>query len=242
MIGVESPIREKNLFIGFKAGVSAMDMAYSQTMGNKTNSFVNHSILYHHPHSKQLLSCLAFGITLERTLPRFSYGLEMMVNGVNAQAVDDGTTHRFAEMDSAFFVHARVPIRYYFLKDQSISPYLLVAPSLSTYISDLPIPFSEETLQGYSKWNGYDIRWGTRYASTWHLNVLAGAGMVVKINVGDYQMWARFEAAYNIGLLNTIPRGSTLEENEVKRKMRGGEAMIGLSFPLFKNPSYSWMM
>lgn len=238
IIGIESPIREKNLFIGFKFGVSAMDAAYTRTINNKTkDQFVNHSILYQRPDSLQILNCLAAGITLEHTLPYFSYGLDLMVTGINAQQNEADTTFRFATQDSAFFLHARVPVRFYFLKEKPVMPYLMLAPDFSTYVHYGNESFA---INGYSEWNEYDIKWGSRNARAFHLNLVAGAGMVVKINVGDYQMWGRFEAAYNLGLLNTVK--GFAEGIEITRKMRGWEATIGLSFPLFKNPSYSWMM
>lgn len=239
IIGTESPIASKNLFIGFKAGVTAMDVAYTMKNNNKTtDQFVNHSILYQHPDSLQILSCLTTGITIERTLPNFSYGLELTVSGLNARQNKADSTFHFATQDSAFFLHARVPVRLYFLQKEKVSPYVFLAPDFSTYAY---VPINDElTINGQSVWNEYQVKWGNKNARAFHLNVVAGAGMVVKINVGDYQIWGRFEAAYNLGLLNTVK--GTSEDFNVTRKMRGWEATIGLSFPLFKNPSYSWMM
>ena len=58
--GIESPITEKNIGVGLKGGLSAMDMAYK--MGKK--SFVNHTVLYQHPW--EVIHCFAGGITVER--------------------------------------------------------------------------------------------------------------------------------------------------------------------------------
>lgn len=234
-IGIESPIMEKNIFVGFKAGVTAMDMAYSVHTTADEN-FVNHSVLYSNP--GKILNCLAGGITVERTLPLFSYGLELMATGVHAIA----DTAHFAELDSAYFLNARVPLRWYILGGKQVSPYLMIAPELGTYF--YYEVDSVNAINGYSVWNGHGVDWGTRYTKSLNFNVLAGAGVNVRIDVNDYQFWARFEAAYRMGLMNTVPDKVFPDKPDMKvvRKMRGWEATISLSFPLFKNPHYQWLM
>lgn len=242
-IGIESPIQQKNIFIGFKAGLTAMDMAYtiSHHQGSVTDQFVNHSALY--SDARQVLSCLAGGITLERTLPYFSYGLELMATGLNAKKAPNDSP-RLATQDSALYIHARIPVRMYFLKGRKATPYVFVAPEISTYASTDTLAILNKPINGYSNWNGHEILWGTKYANMLNLNILAGAGVAYRIGIGDYEMWARFEAAYNLGLLNTVPKViNGIDPNaEITRKMRGWEATIGVSFPLFKNPSYQWLM
>lgn len=244
-IGIESPIREKNLMIGLKVGVNAMDMAYAVNREQQAEQFVNHSVLYSRStltDIHQLLSCMMGGITFERTLPHFSYGLELTVNGLNAK--DRSGKHHMAKSDSAYYASVRIPVRVSFLKHKRVSPYVFAAPELSTYISMDSIPVLGNSIHGYSVWNNYGVSWGNKYATPLNLNILAGAGINVKIDISDYQFWARFEAAYKLGLLNTVPKKVLPDtpDTEITRKMRGWEATIGLSFPLFKNPSYHWLM
>jgi len=240
MIGIESPVQEKNIMIGFKAGVNAMDMAYAITNTNEdlgTTSFTNYSALY----KGKWLSSLAGGISVERTLHQGSYGLEFMVTSLNALNTSD--EYHFATQDSAFYLNARIPIRAYILRNKKATPYVMVAPELSTYVTADTIALINNAVNGYSVWNGHNINWGTKYANTFNFNILVGAGVNYKINLADYQIIARFEAAYKLGLLNTLPKTIDIAPDmEIKRMMRGWEATIGLSFPLIKNPSYQWMM
>ncbi|MBR4391538.1 MAG: hypothetical protein IKT08_05490 [Bacteroidales bacterium] len=226
--GLERPVTDRNLYFGFKVGINAMDMAYSKDRVH----FVNHSVLYQRPFSKDALGCLVGGVTFERTLPRFSYGLEGMLTGTNAVAPADTTKFHYATQDTAYFLHVRVPIRLNLLKDKKVTPYLFVAPDVSTYI-DHKIGKKGP----HSIWNGMEVNWGSNNTNWFDIHLIAGAGMNVRIDWGDYEFCARLEAGYNLGLLNTIPK-----ELKLQRKTRGWETTIGLSFPLFKNPSYQWFM
>lgn len=227
--GIERPIMDRNLYLGFKVGINAMDMAYSK---NRV-SFVNHSVLYQNP--LKAIDCLAGGITLERTLPMFSYGLEVMVTGTNAVKPADNTEFHYASQDSAFFVHVRVPIRVNLMRNKKTTPYLFVAPDVSTYID---YEFNEKLgIHGQSIWNGIAMQWGDSNAAWFNVHVLAGVGMNIRVEIGDYEFCTRVEAGYNLGLLNTLSKNLELE-----RKTRGWEATVGLSFPLFKNPSFQWFM
>lgn len=227
VIGIESPIAEKNIFIGIKGGVNAMDMVYR----TNENSFVNHSVLYQRPY--QALSCLVGGITVERTTPRFSYGAEVLITGLNAQKPADES--RYAEHDSAFFANLRIPVRLNLFTKSRVVPYVFVAPQISTYI-DAKIT-DKIGFKGYSKWNGVSMDWGRRNAAPIHLSVLAGLGINYKIDIKNYEVLTRLEAGYQLGLLNTLPSNINMS-----RKARGWEATISLSFPLFTNPHYSWLM
>ncbi len=225
--GIESPITEKNIGIGIKGGINAMDMAYH--IGDR--SFVNHTVLYQHP--EQAFHCVTGGLSVERITPLLSYGVELMVSGVDARMPKD--TIRYAERDSSFFVQLRLPVRLNLKHGKKFIPYLFVAPEVSTY---LYLPINDKyTINGYSVWNGVAMNWGTKNAATLHLNVIAGAGVNYKIEIGNYELLARLEAGYKMGLLNTLPN-----DIGMTRKMMGWEATIGLVFPLFKNPHYSWLM
>lgn len=225
--GIESPVNEKNIGIGLKGGLSAMDMAYK--MGK--NSFVNHTVLYQHP--ERAIHCFAGGITVERITPRLSYGLELMLTGLDA--VKPADSIRYVEQDSAFYAHIRIPVRLNLLKGRKFIPYVFIAPEVSTY---LYLPITEKhTINGYSVWNGVGMNWGNKNAAPLNVSVLAGAGVNYKIEIGNYEILARFEAGYQYGLLNTLPNGIGMS-----RKMRGWEATVGLVFPLFKNPHYTWLM
>lgn len=232
---IEDPIMKNNLFLGVKAGVTAMDMAY--TKGN--TSFVNHSVLYSNP--KNILSCSVAGLTVERSLPGFSYGVECLLTGLNAQSpkVSNGQPD-YVRQDSAFFLNVRVPLRLKFLNnqrpDQSVAfhPYVFVAPNVSTY---LYAPLSQDlVINGYSVWNGEGIKWGRKNTQFLNLSVVGGLGLESDIEVGMYVIRARFEAAYHYGLLNMAPEALGMD-----RKTRGWEATLGVSFPLFKNPHYAWL-
>ena len=225
--GIESPITEKNIGIGFKGGISAMDMAYN--MGK--NSFVNHTVLYQHP--EKAIHCFAGGITVERMTPRLSYGVELMLTGLDARKPTDSI--RYAESDSAFYAHLRIPVRLNLHQGKRFVPYVFVAPEVSTY---LYLPINDKfTINGYSVWNGVGMNWGNKNAAPLNVSVMAGAGVNYKIEVGNYEILARFEAGYQLGLLNTLPNNLG-----ITRKTMGWEATLGLVFPLFKNPHYTWLM
>lgn len=224
-LGKESRVLAKNINIGIKGGVNALDMAYS----NENNAFVNPSILYSKP--LQMTSCLMGGIYVERTLPRFAYGVEFLVNGLNAVNVDTVKPH-YATQDSAFFAQVRIPVKVRFFSDKNVVPYIFVAPSVGTYLS---AEFLGTVYDGYSIWNGESISWGTNNTRSLQMNVVAGAGVDFKIPVSLYEINLRVEACYTLGLLDlTSPNLS------FNRKTRGWEATIGVNFPLFTNPSYVW--
>lgn len=225
-IGDESLVMKKNIFIGVKGGVTAMDMQYKNP---NDNGFVNHSALYQG--IGNLKGCWTGGFFVERTLPRFSYGVELTLNRLNA--ISRPEKPHYATQDSAYLASVRIPVRFKFLEDKLISPYIFVAPSIGTYVSDSigGIGFSN-----YSVWNGEPVQWGTKNTTSIHLNVLAGAGMEGKIKVGLYEVRARLEVCYNLGLLKMTPK-----EFPFERRTRGWEATIGLAFPLFLNPSYTWL-
>lgn len=241
-IGVEDPVLKENVFIGFKGGLTAMDMAYQKG----SVSFVNHSVLIDNPinllrHPSNLLSCGVAGITAERSLTGFSYGLELFVSGLNAKSQVTGSDHPvYVKQDSAFFVNLRVPLRLKFLNKPKayhsvrIHPFVFVAPNVSTY---LYLPIKEGlVLNGYSIWNGEGIVWGTKNINLLQLSVVGGLGAEGDIDIGNYLIRVRLEAGYNYGLLDMSPK-----ELGISRKMRGFEATLGVSFPLFTNPHYSWL-
>jgi hypothetical protein len=223
VIGKESLVMKKNIFIGFKGGVSAMDMRYK----NESNSFVNHTALYQG--FANITGCLGGGVFVERTLPGWSYGLELNFNMVNAISKPDKPN--FATQDSAYFANIRIPVKLKFAEESLISPYIFVAPEVGTYISDTAIH-----LTSHSIINGDAIQWGSKNARSLNMNIVAGLGVEGKIQIGLYEVRARFEAGYRLGLLNTMAK-----EVGIDRKMRGWEANIGVAFPLFLNPSYRWL-
>ena len=246
-IGIERRVPLKNLYFGVKGGVNALGMRYSGQRYSAAHqemedySFTNLSTLY----QGDVTSCVAGGVTVERTLPNFSYGLEAVILGLNAKAAKD-VKDLPAKQDSAFLVDIRIPIRVRFLEDYACSPYLFIAPSVGTY---LYVPEKVETtengqervtrraINGQSIWNDTPIDWGTNNTQTIHYGVFAGIGMDVKIPIDNYEAKLRVECGWNQGMSNFMPKKS-----EVRRKASGVEATIGIRFPLFDNPSYSWMM
>lgn len=228
--GVESPVMEKNILVGFKAGINALDMAYSKG----STQFVNPSVIYSAP--LRMLSCVSGGIFVERSIPHFSYGLELNVNGLNATRANSANDSivSYVTHDSSFFVNVRIPLKVKFWDSKSISPYLFVAPSIGTYLYG---NFGSMVINGYSVWNGQAIHWGDNNTTKFQISVFAGVGLEGKININLYQIRVRFEAGYNYGITNMTP--SNLGFN---RSMRGWEATLGIAFPLLVNPSYGWMM
>ncbi len=228
-IGFEPRVPIKNLYFGIKGGVNATGVRYSGAHYNTTShkmedySFVNLSTLY----KGDITSCLVGGLTVERTLHHFSYGLEGVVIGLNALSRDSLTP---AEQDSALLVDLRIPIRVRFFEHRLCSPYLVVAPSAGTYLLD-----------GRSVWYGTDINWGFKNTRTYHFSVYAGVGVDVKIPLDTYEAKLRVECGWNQGVMSINPK-SLQSKIGSSRKLEGWEATIGISFPLFDNPSYSWMM
>ena len=234
VIGKESLVLKKNIFIGFKGGITALDMQYKNAEGHQ---FVNHSAIYQG--IGNFKSCLTGSIYVERSLPRFSYGVELVFNTMNAKC-RPGSEH-YSLQDSAYFASVRIPVKIKFLEEDLFSPYLFVAPSIGTYVSDTVIGLCSTSVI-----NGGLMTWGTKNASKINLNVLAGAGVEGKIQVGLYEFRARLEVCYNLGVLKMTPKKHYLDidppvDYPYGTRMRGWEATIGLAFPLFVNPSYSWL-
>ena len=222
VIGKERPVLEKNIYIGFKGGVAAMDMRYKNEKGD---SFVNHTALYQS--FGNIIGCLAGGVFVERTLPGWSYGIEFNFNMVNAISRPDKP--HYVLQDSAYLANIRIPVKAIFLDDYLFSPYVFAAPEIGTYVSDTTFVTSQSII------NGEVVQWGTKNARSLNLNIVAGVGVDAKIQIGLYEFKARFEAGYRLGLLNTMAK-----EIPFERKTRGWEATIGFAFPLFVNPSYAW--
>ena len=232
-IGVEDPVLKDNVFIGFKGGLNAMDMAYQKG----SISFVNQSVLIDNPmnllrNPKSILSCGVAGITVERSLPGFSYGLECFLSGLNAKSKYTGNEQPvYVKQDSAFFVNLNKS------KSNSsfrVHPVVFVAPNFSTY---LYLPVKEGlVINGYSIWNGEGIVWGTKNINFLQVSVVGGLGAEGDIDIRNYLIRVRLEAGYNYGLLNMAPKDLGMTRN-----MRGFEATLGVSFPLFTNPHYMWL-
>lgn len=223
VIGHESLVLKKNIYIGFKGGVAALDMRYKNGTGT---SFVNHTALYQG--FDNIKGCLTGGIFVERTLPGWSYGLEFNFNMMNA--ISRPEKPHYAIQDSVYLASIKIPVKLMFLEDYLFSPYLFVAPEVGTYVSDTTF-----SLTSHSIINGKPLVWGSANARALHLNMIAGFGVDGKIQIGLYEFRARFEAGYRLGLLNTMAK-----EIPFKRNIMGWEATIGFAFPLFINPSYSW--
>ena len=224
VIGKESLVMKKNIFIGVKGGITAMDMQYKNG-----NSFVNHSALYQDFFGSLKGSWIG-SVFVERTLPGWSYGLEFNFHALYAKSKPEEP--HYALQDSAYFANVRIPVKLKFLEDYLFSPYIFMAPEIGTYVSDTTVI----SLCSTSIINGEQMLWGTNNARDLNLNLIAGAGVEGKIQIGLYEIRARFEAGYRLGLLSTTPKDYPFD-----RRMRGWEATIGLAFPLFINPSYTWL-
>lgn len=244
-IGIERRVPLKNIYFGVKGGVNAIGMRYSGKLYSADSqiiedySFNNLSTMY----QGDITSCFVGGLTVERTLPGFSYGLEGVILGLDAQS---RTNEAPAQQDSAFLIDIRIPLRLRFLENYTCSPYVFIAPTVGTYLYisekvELLDNGGERVVRraidGQSTWNGTPIDWGTSNTQTYHYGVLAGIGMDVRIPIDNYEAKFRVECGWNQGLNNFMPKKSN-----TTRKLNGLEATIGISFPLFDNPSYSWMM
>ena len=152
VIGKERPVMEKNIYIGFKGGVSAMDMRYKNGKGD---SFVNHTALYQS--FGNIKGCLAGGVFVERTLPGWSYGIEFNFNMVNAISRPDKP--HYALQDSAYIANIRIPVKLMFLEDYLFSPYVFAAPEIGTYVSDTSFSMTSQSVI-----NGQQVVWGSANA------------------------------------------------------------------------------
>lgn len=239
--GLERRVPLKNIYLGVKAGTNALGMRYTQQVVKRDTLIYNPSALW----KGDLINCLSGGITVERTLPHFSYGVEGMIMGLDARSTD--TVKPVFERDSAWLVDIRIPLRLKFLEDYACSPYVMVAPSFGTYLSVIDSVATDGNvisyaINGQSEWNGMIINWGTNNTRSFHFGLLAGIGMDVKIPIGNYEAKLRVETTYQLGLSNLFPKKFSNKDLKVSRTLRGLEATIGISFPLFGNPHYSWMM
>lgn len=243
--GLEYPVPRKNFYVGFKGGVNALDINYTIEEMN----FRSPSVIYQASDFKRMLtSCSMAGLSFERSIPNLSYGVEFVVHGLNAEHLPNDTIGYF--QDSAFYASIRVPVRLRFLEDKICSPYIFVAPSVGVYVSD---SIFGAPVFATSNWNGRQIQWGSKNASTYDFSVIAGAGVDTKIQIGLYEIKVRAEAGYRIGLNDMTPLPPKIKdpahpdqmiqpERMMSRKMQGWEATIGVIFPLLINPHYSWLM
>lgn len=242
-IGLERRVPLKNLYFGVKAGATALGMHYTNKNFKEPIEYNNPSALW----QGEWQNCLAGGITVERTLPHFSYGLEGMVMGLDAKSLD---SEPIAKKDSAWLVDVRVPLRVKFLEDYVCSPYVMIAPCYGSYLTAIDSIYADGHttyhINGQSEWNGATIDWGESNTKTHHFSLLAGIGMDVKIPIGNYEAKLRVESTYQLGVSNLYSKKIThpkdKPENKVSRTMRGWETTIGICFPLFSNPHYAWLM
>lgn len=239
--GLEYPVPKKNFYIGFKGGVNALDINYTID----EMKFRSPSVFYQKDALERvLMSCTMAGLSFERSIPNLSYGVELVVHGLNTEHLPNDTIPYF--QDSAYYASIRVPVRLRFFEDRMFSPYIYAAPSIGTYISDT---IFGAPVFATSNWNGRQIQWGTKNTRDIDFSVIAGAGVDAKIQIGLYEIKVRAEAGYRIGLLDMKPKPqknsnnpTTPAEQKISRKMQGWEATIGIVFPLLTNPHYSWLM
>lgn len=222
-------VYEKNIVVGLKGGINALGMQYKVEGVKDSKSFYNPSAIGQD--FSNLKGCFKGGVFVERVIPNFSYGLEFLVERTYAKTPKD--TIYQASYDSATFASIRVPLKIKFFENKLISPYIFVAPGISTYLSDT---IAGKPFNGYSGWNGNQVQWGTRNTISWNFNVVAGVGLQGTVPMGLYEFYVRLEGGYNFGLQNLSPKETKLPE----RRMKGWEATLGVAFPLFINPSYSW--
>jgi hypothetical protein len=224
--GVEKLIPMRNIYIGIKGGVTAMDMQYKDQDGNQ---YVNHSTLYQ---DFNILNYMAGGVYVERSLPNFSYGLELCFSHINAEDLSASSQY---SQDAALFTGVRIPLKIKLFEDKLFSPYIIVSPGVSTYVNvtDTIADF----FKSFSIWDNEPepVEWNNANTNSLNINVTGGLGVEAKIPLMVYEVRARLEVNYNLGLLNMTPKDLDFE-----RRMRGWEATIGLAFPLFTNPSYGW--
>ena len=124
------------------------------------------------------------------------------------------------------------------------------APCYGSYLSVFSVDTTGQVTtyvtNGVSDWNGTLVDWGSNNTKTHHFSLLAGIGMDVKIPIGNYEAKLRVEGAYQLGVSNLYSKKITdpmnKPQNKVNRSLRGWEATIGICFPLFSNPHYSWLM
>ena len=233
--GLERRVPLKNLYLGVKGGVNALGVRYTNKVDKDLIVISAPSKLW----QGELLGCLTGGVMVERTLPHFSYGLEAMITGLDAQTPDSILPNM---ADSAWLIDVRIPVRLRFLEDEWCSPYVVVAPCVGSYLT-LP----RGNVNGHSEWNGVPVEWGHKNTQTHHVSLLAGVGMDVKIPIGNYEAKVRIEGNYQLGITNLFPKQDNHPEegkatSQATRKTRGFEATVGVCFPLFINPHYAWLM
>lgn len=202
----------KNTYIGVKAGLNVQGIEYK---GDGISSNTETAIL-------NIPNNIMGGIFVERSLPRYSYGMELNYAGMASKnSIERGTqttnlTHR------AEFLTVRTPLRFKLIADKAITPYVFVAPCLGTYESVLD---SCHTQMGNT-----DVTWGTLNMIDFHVSCIAGAGIDGKLTMGGYHVLLRLEGAYNYGI-----RDIWVSNEAIRGYLRGWEASISIAFPLQRN-------
>lgn len=159
--------------------------------------------------------------------------------------VERGVTKEFMfrkvykEIDkvSVKYIDIRVPITYYLMPYNVISPYVFVAADLAIcYSGTVSKTFPDSELNDYS----IDVTKSDGAMTPFDISAVAGIGLRFNIPFKVFTLVIKVDADYNLGLLNTIPskRGTpidvyayTYEDNEM-RKNKGLEFMVSIGLPL----------
>ena len=151
------------------------------------------------------------------------------------------TYHEIDEI-STQYIDIRIPVTYYFMTYNIVNPYVFVA-------ADFSICYAGTVSKSYPDTNGFpnytiDVTVSDAVMKPYDISAVAGLGVRFNIPFEVFSLVIKLDAAYNMGLLNTIPtkkgypKGDPIDvyaytyEKGEARKNNGFEFMISIGIPL----------
>lgn len=222
-----------------------------------TGSYAANDMIYTAVNKSILTPYLAptFGLAVEwNTMNSVSIGLDASYAMHGAREVfateflTSYTTSTFARVHYTMVmngVEARFPITYYFGYDESIKPYLYVAPRFTLW------------LNGDVKWERsyddesyaplvYESELNDVTIDPYDLSAVAGVGLCTRILINRTQLYVKFDLSYGLSVLNNFSQHEEAEDIEFqgwgdiehetlgKRYLQNVEARLTLMMPLRK--------
>lgn len=216
--------------VGVKGGLGFYDMSFSDKNYDKLPG--------------KLVMNPGFGVFVEydvniKYMQGLAIGAEIMSigRGYQKEFMFRNTIREIDKM-STKYLDIRIPISYYFVNDNTISPYIFVAPDFGycyggTWSKSFP---DDDEVDDIS----VDISQSDAVIAPFDISLNMGAGVRFKVIRPVYTIIFKLDGSYNMGLLNVKPSNNgqpidvyayTFDDKEIRRN-HGIEIMLSIALPL----------